>query len=173
MKTTNDTHTFTIALTPSAAQVTAIRQQLSQQFGEDVKFYDEPYSTAFDAAWLDACTKTVFTGTLDEAQTLAEPIRIANPERHVNINWTPEGTEFKNFIANTTWEDQMNYYPEYPVYTAAGVKAKYDALKVYHHKMTQVWKNWSSEYTFEMYIRECAECTPELVNLFSAAEIAA
>ena len=170
---TNDIHTFTIALTPSADQCAAIRKQLFEQFGLDVNIFDNEYSTAYDAAWLDACTKTVFVGTLVEAETLAEPIRIANPERHVNINWTPEGTEFKNFIANTTWEDQMNYYPATPVYTEAGVKAKYDALKVYHHKMTQVWKNWSSEYTFEMYIRECAEHNPELLNHLSAAEIAA
>lgn len=54
--------------------------------------------------------------TFTEAQAFAEPIRIANPDQCVSL-YTENG-----FIGNTTWNDQIKMFWEYPVYTELGAE---------------------------------------------------
>ena len=56
--------------------------------------------------------------SLTEAQEFAEPIRIANPDQGVSI------TADKSLIGNTTWNDQMKMFWEYPVFTKIGEQFK-------------------------------------------------
>jgi hypothetical protein len=165
MKTTTDIHNFRISLSPSTDQLTAIREQLVEQFGTDVNQFSDEYSTAFDAAYRAACTDVLVRCTEHDAQVIAEPIRMQFPDRHVNLYWTPEGTEYNNYIGNTTWNDQMKMYPEYAVYTHAGLLARYAALKAYHHYLTVELGNWSPAYTLDMFIADSSQFNPELIEL--------
>ena len=58
-----------------------------------------------------------------EAETWAEPIRIAFPDCHVNIEWAGG-----SFICYTTWEDQMKEFIGYRVFTPMGERLKAEAL---------------------------------------------
>jgi hypothetical protein len=165
MKTVNDTHTFRLTLSPSADQWTAIREQLTQQFGADANVFSGEYRAAERALYDAASTTVIITGTEHDAQVVAEPIRIQYPDRHVNIFWTPAGTEYNNAIYHTTWNDQMKMFPEYAVYTHAGLLARYAALKQYHHYMTEELGNWSTDYTLDQYITDSSQFNPELIEL--------
>jgi len=165
MKTTSDIHTFNLTLSPSADQWTAIREQLTQQFGADANQFSSEYRAAERALYNAASTTVIVTGTEYDAQVVAEPIRMQFPDRHVNIYWTPAGTEYNNAIYHTTWNDQMKMFPEYAVYTHAGLLARYDALKAYHHYLTVELGNWSPAYTLDMYIADSSSINTELLEL--------
>jgi hypothetical protein len=165
MKTTSDIHTFNLTLSPSADQWTAIREQLTQQFGADANQFSSEYRAAERALYDAASTTVIVTGTEYDAQVVAEPIRMQFPDRHVNIYWTPAGTEYNNGIYHTTWNDQMKMFPEYAVYTHAGLLARYDALKAYHHYLTVELGNWSPAYTLDQYITDSSQFNPELIEL--------
>jgi hypothetical protein len=165
MKTTSDIHTFNLTLSPSADQWTAIREQLTQQFGADANVFSDEYRAAERALYDAASTTVIVTGTEYDAQVVAEPIRMQFPDRHVNIYWTPAGTEYNNYIGNTTWNDQMKMYPEYAVYTHAGLLARYAALKAYHYYLTVELGNWSPAYTLDMFIADSSQFNPELIEL--------
>ena len=165
MKTTSDIHTFNLTLSPSADQWTAIREQLTQQFGADANQFSSEYRAAERALYDAASTTVIVTGTEYDAQVVAEPIRMQFPDRHVNIYWTPAGTEYNNGIYHTTWNDQMKMFPEYAVYTHAGLLARYAALKAYHHYLTVELGNWSPAYTLDMFIADSSQFNPELIEL--------
>lgn len=107
----------TISLTPSKDTMIHVRRDYQNITGTDNTY-------EFPDLWRDlyviACSEHTYEGiTLEEAQALAEPIRIAQPDRHVNI-YTTKG----DFIGNTTWNDQMKMFWEYPVYTPEGERLR-------------------------------------------------
>jgi len=61
--------------------------------------------------------------SLNEAQEFAEPIRIMYPERCVTL-YTRNGS----VIGNTSWNDQMEMFWEYPVFTAVGETLKQERV---------------------------------------------
>ncbi len=56
--------------------------------------------------------------TFKQAQKFAEPIRIAHPDQCVSLY----NEEAGSFIGNTSWNDQVKMFWEYPVYTLEGKK---------------------------------------------------
>lgn len=146
--------TFTIALSPERAAYDQIHAQLHKEFGADYNRYDEEPARRFDELYAQAQFKVQFHGTVEEAETWAEPLRRSHPDRNVNINWHPAGHESGSFIGYTTWNDQMEMYPEYPVFTQPGHEDRVKALTRYHHKQTQVWSNWSADYPLESYLED-------------------
>ena len=70
----------------------------------------------FEALYKKAYIETVHNNiTLREAQTIAEPIRIAHPDQCVSIYCGKNG-----FIGNTSWNDQLEMFFEYETYTPEG-----------------------------------------------------
>lgn len=65
-----------------------------------------------------ATTWSLTDVSLHEAQTYAEPLRIAHPDQCVSLY------AGDSFIGNTSWTDQMEMFWEYPVYTEAGRMAQ-------------------------------------------------
>lgn len=53
--------------------------------------------------------------SLEQADIIAEPIRIAYPNRNLSI-----ATSDTSFIGHVTWDDQMEMFFEYPTYTNYG-----------------------------------------------------
>tara|TARA_B100000497_G_scaffold111980_1_gene132472 strand:- start:389 stop:889 length:501 start_codon:yes stop_codon:yes gene_type:complete len=158
---TQDTHTqaqhftFTITLSPERAQYDQIHTQLHTEFGANYNRYDEEPSRRFNELYAQAQFKVKFYGRLKEAETWAEPLRRSHPDRNVNIVWHPAGHEQRSFIGYTSWNDQMEMYPEYPVFTQPGHDERVKALTRYHHKQTQVLENWSADLPLESYLEEC------------------
>ena len=54
--------------------------------------------------------------TFKQAQAFAEPIRIAHPDQCVSLY----NEETRSFIGNTSWNDQLEMFWEYPTYTKEG-----------------------------------------------------
>lgn len=96
-----------IKLSPSEAKVREIMSKV------DPKSDYELWRSMIDAAYTVYPYKNI---SLLEAQKIAEPIRIANPSQHVSIY------AGKSFIGNTTWNDQMKMFWEYPTFTEEGAK---------------------------------------------------
>ena len=110
-----------ISLNPSYSEATQIRS-------EYLKITNTDDTWEFNDLWRDlykvACTESTHEGiTLDEAQALAEPIRIAHPDQNVNI-YNSKG----DFIGNTTWNDQMKMFWEYPTYTEEGKRLREERM---------------------------------------------
>lgn len=70
---------------------------------------------AFEAE-VKKCRKvwTLTDVSLHEAQTFAEPLRMAHPDQCVSL------VAGDSYIGNTSWTDQMEMFWEYPVYTEGG-----------------------------------------------------
>ena len=105
--------TLTITLSPSTADYQAARAEYEALTGTDNTYTHadiwERIINTYDKKW-------VYNNmSLNDAQTIAEPIRIACPDQCVSIH-----TDDKCFIGNTTWNDQMEMFFEYETYTEQG-----------------------------------------------------
>ena len=83
---------------------------------DNIELYRKMYS--------EACQKWYVDCSVQEAQVVAEPIRIANPGQCVSV-YNLKG----DWIGNTSWDDQMKMFFGYPVYTPEGEKLKEERLK--------------------------------------------
>jgi len=104
---------LTVSLTPSPLAYAEIRREYQVRTGTD-NTYDHPeiWNELVKRRRVDLVLENV---SFDEAQAFAEPIRIAHPDQNVNI-YDGNGS----FIGNTSWNDQMKMFWEYPVYTEYG-----------------------------------------------------
>jgi hypothetical protein len=116
--TVNNFHTrkmpaITVSLTPSPLAYAEIRREYLARTGtENTYEHNEVWSELVKRRRVDLVLENV---SFEEAQAFAEPIRIAHPDQHVNI-YDGNG----NWIGNTTWNDQMQMFWEYPVFTEYG-----------------------------------------------------
>lgn len=102
-----------ISVSPSQAEYDAINREYLETTGSD-NYYDFPEK--HDEIRKRYNRIVVLNNvSLTEAQAFAEPIRIANPDQCVNIS-----TEGNSFIGNTSWNDQLEMFFEYPTYTEIG-----------------------------------------------------
>jgi len=105
-----------ISLSPSQEQYAQIRAEYLVKTGSD-NYYDFP--DIFDQMVQDVRQEwTLENVTFTQAQAFAEPIRIANPNQCVTLYNDKNGS----FIGNTTWNDQIKMFWEYPVYTEQGAE---------------------------------------------------
>ena len=105
-----------ISLSPSQEQYAQIRAEYLVKTGSD-NYYDFP--DIFDQMVQDVRQEwTLENVTFTQAQAFAEPIRIANPDQCVTLYNDKNGS----FIGNTTWNDQIKMFWEYPVYTEQGAE---------------------------------------------------
>jgi hypothetical protein len=105
-----------ISLSPSQEQYAQIRAEYLVKTGSD-NYYDFP--DIFDQMVKDVRQEwTLENVTFNAAQAFAEPIRIANPDQCVTLYNDKTGS----FIGNTTWNDQIKMFWEYPVYTELGAE---------------------------------------------------
>ena len=105
-----------VVLSPSKEQYTQIRAQFKASTGSD-NYYD---NTEFfdELVKMNQTEWTLENVTFTQAQAFAEPIRIANPDQCVSLYNEDAGS----FIGNTSWNDQIQMFWEYPVYTEAGAE---------------------------------------------------
>lgn len=104
---------LTVALTPSPLEYAEIRREYIARTGTDNTYvHEEVWKELIRRRTEKHILKNV---TFDEAQAFAEPLRIAHPDQHVNI-YDDRG----NFIGNTTWNDQIKMFWDYPVFTPEG-----------------------------------------------------
>jgi hypothetical protein len=105
-----------ISLSPSQSEYAQIRAEYFARTGSD-NYYDDP-------DFFDGLVKmhrkewTLENVTFNQAQAFAEPIRIANPDQCVSLY----NDETGSFIGNTSWNDQIEMFWEYPVYTELGAE---------------------------------------------------
>lgn len=105
-----------ISLSPSQEQYVQIRAEYLKKTGSD-NYYDFP--EIFDQMVKDVRQEwTLENVTFNQAQAFAEPIRITNPDQCVTLYNDKNGS----FIGNTTWNDQIKMFWEYPVYTEQGAE---------------------------------------------------
>jgi hypothetical protein len=102
-----------IAISPSAIECKLINDEYERVTGS-TNYYDHPetHDTIRDRY---RKVITLADVSLNEAQAFAEPIRIANPDQCVSLY-----TGQNSFIGNTTWNDQLEMFFEYPTYTEIG-----------------------------------------------------
>lgn len=102
-----------ITISPSALECQIINDEYKRQTGSD-NYYDnrEKHDEIYARYRKEIILKDV---SLNEAQAFAEPIRIANPDQCVSL-YTGENS----FIGNTSWNDQLEMFFEYPTYTEVG-----------------------------------------------------
>lgn len=112
----NRTHkSVTVSISASQTVNRAITAEMKRKYGED-GYYD-PMMKAIRGA---GTSVTLENTTMLEACKFAEGLRISHPHQNVNVSVDKEGGDF---ICNVSWNDQVRYYPEYPIYTEEG-KAK-------------------------------------------------
>ena len=105
-----------VVLSPSKEQYVDIRAEYFSQTGSD-NYYDNP--ELFDEiARSRQKTYILHNVSLTAAQAYAEPIRIANPDQCVSLYVDANGS----FIGNTSWNDQVKMFWEYPVYSIEGAE---------------------------------------------------
>ena len=105
-----------VVLSPSSEQYTQIRAEYFLQTGSD-NYYDNP--NLFDEIIKTKQSIWILENvTFTQAQSFAEPIRIANPDQCVSLYNDERGS----FIGNTSWNDQIKMFWEYPVYTEIGAE---------------------------------------------------
>lgn len=105
-----------VVLSPSKEQFAQIRAEYFAQTGSS-NYYDnrELFDSMVEAA---RTTWELNDVTFKQAQVFAEPIRIAHPDQCVSLY----NEEAGSFIGNTSWNDQVKMFWEYPVYTLEGEK---------------------------------------------------
>jgi len=105
-----------ITVSPSSAEHKLIMAEYQAQTGSD-DYYDnrEAYDEIYNRFIKEIILEDV---TLNESEAFAEPIRIANPDQCVSLYYG----KFPNngFIGNTSWNDQLQMFFEYPTYTPIG-----------------------------------------------------
>jgi hypothetical protein len=102
-----------IAISPSALECQFINAEYERLTGS-TNYYDHPekHDEIYKRFRKEITLQDV---TLTEAQAFAEPIRIANPDQCVSLY-----TGKNSFIGNTSWNDQLEMFFEYPTYTEIG-----------------------------------------------------
>ena len=102
-----------ISISPSALEYKTINAEYKLQTGSD-NYYDnrDLHDEITNRFRKEIILKDV---SLNEAQAFAEPIRIAHPDQCVSLY-----TGNNSFIGNTTWNDQIEMFFEYPTYTEEG-----------------------------------------------------
>jgi hypothetical protein len=103
-----------IVLSPNEAMMKEVRKQY-----EFITMTDDIYEDRdlWDKLYLEACTVTRLENiSLNEAEVIAEPIRIDNPDQNVSIT-----DRAGNYHGHTTWNDQMKMFFEYPTFTQRGL----------------------------------------------------
>jgi hypothetical protein len=107
----------TVSISLSASQVAVVTEEFKSLTGS-TNYYDNP--ELYDSIVTQHKTEIVLPGvSLNEAQAFAEPLRILYPDLCVSL-YTRDGS----FIGNTSWNDQMKMFWEYPVFTAVGEQLK-------------------------------------------------
>lgn len=107
----------TITIGPDANGTKAIAQEYFELTGTDNPYeHRELHEELYRKHRISLTLRGV---SLNEAQAFAEPLRIAHPDQCVSLS-TPDGS----WIGNTTWNDQMEMFFGYPVYTPYGEKLK-------------------------------------------------
>ena len=102
-----------IHISPSAFETQFINEEYKRKTGTD-NYYDFPeIHDSIRERFRRVITLQDIT--LNEAQAFAEPIRIAHPDQCVSL-YAGENS----FIGNTTWNDQLEMFFEYPTYTEIG-----------------------------------------------------
>jgi hypothetical protein len=105
-----------VVLSPSREQYSQIRAEYFAQTGSN-SYYDN--SELFDSLVKSVQKEWVLNDiTFKQAQVFAEPIRIAHPTQCVSLY----NEETDSFIGNTSWNDQVSKFWEYPVYTEEGAR---------------------------------------------------
>ena len=108
--------TATVIISPSNLEWKTIREEYENRTGSTNPYdFPEIHEEIRGKYRHEIILKNV---SLTEAQEFAEPIRIANPEQCVSISAE------KSYIGNTSWNDQMKMFWEYPVYTKIGEQLK-------------------------------------------------
>lgn len=103
-----------VILSPSREQYFQIRAEFKAQTGS-TNIYDN-YGL-WESLEQSCRTVWIFNDiTFNQAQAFAEPIRIANPDQCVSLYNEENGS----YIGNTSWNDQIRMFWEYPVYTEEG-----------------------------------------------------
>jgi len=103
----------TIAISPSALECQFINAEYERLTGS-TNYYDFPEKHD-EIRNRYRKVITLSDVSLNEAQAFAEPIRIAHPEQCVSLY-----TGQNSFIGNTSWNDQLEMFFEYPTYTEIG-----------------------------------------------------
>ena len=101
-----------ISISLSNLERKAVEELMS--FTGSGSYYDNPeyYKEVENRFKKEIILKNV---SFHEAQTFAEPIRIANPDQCVSIY-----AGDNSFIGNTSWNDQLKMFFEYPTFTEIG-----------------------------------------------------
>jgi len=102
-----------ITISPSPLEYAAIMKEYSLLTGS-TNYYDNPdlYNEISNRTRKEIILENV---SLNEAQAFAEPIRIAFPDQCVSIH-----AGENSFIGNTSWNDQLKMFFEYPTFTEIG-----------------------------------------------------
>lgn len=103
-----------VVLSPSHLQYVQIRAKYFATTGSDSIYENREL---WDSLVKASQTEWEFNDiTFTQAQSFAEPIRIAHPDQCVSLYNEDNGS----FIGNTSWNDQVKMFWEYPVYTEEG-----------------------------------------------------
>jgi hypothetical protein len=102
-----------ITISPSPLEYSAIMKEYSLLTGS-TNYYDNPdlYNEISNRIRKEIILENV---SLNEAQAFAEPIRIAFPDQGVSLH-----AGENSFIGNTSWNDQLKMFFEYPTFTEIG-----------------------------------------------------
>ena len=102
-----------ITISPSPLEYAAIMKEYSLLTGS-TNYYDNPdlYNEISNRIRKEIILENI---SLNEAQAFAEPIRIAFPDQCVSIH-----AGENSFIGNTSWNDQLKMFFEYPTFTEIG-----------------------------------------------------
>jgi hypothetical protein len=102
-----------ISISLSSLEVELVNKEFKSLIGSD-NYYDNPdlHDSISKKLRKEIILKNV---SLHEAQAFAEPIRIAYPDQCVSLY-----TGKNSFIGNTTWNDQLKMFFEYPTFTEIG-----------------------------------------------------
>ena len=102
-----------ITVSPSSVEHKMIMAEYQSKTGSD-NYYDnrEVYDEIYNRFRKEISLEDV---SLNEAQAFAEPIRIAYPDQCVTLY-----TGTNSFIGNTSWNDQLKMFFEYPTFTLIG-----------------------------------------------------
>jgi len=102
-----------IVLSPSRKEYEAARYRYSEITGTD-DTYENP--NIWNSLVEDRTTTLVLENvSIEEAEVVAEPIRMMFPDQNVNII-SANG----DFVGNVTWNDQLKMFWGYPTYTEIG-----------------------------------------------------
>jgi hypothetical protein len=102
-----------ISISPNENGIQSMQRKYKEITGTDDSFFDRDLHLEL---YRENCQRiTLENVSMHEAQIFAEPLRIANPDQCVSLYGSDS-----HFIGNTSWNDQMKMFFEYPTYTEYG-----------------------------------------------------